>query len=325
MMPSNLKGRSLLTLRELSAAEIQGLLDLAIEFKQLKRAGVFPRNLVNKNIALLFLKPSARTRVSFVVAASDEGAHLEMFAAEDIRFGVKESVKDIARIFGRMFDGIAFRGLEHSTLEEMARYAGIPVWNCLCDEYHPTQVLADLMTVQENFGQLRGVRMAYVGDGRNNMATTLAIGARAMGIDLRIVSPKALQPDAAQLARCKPDHGEVTGTVTLTEKVDEGVRDCHIVYTDVWVSMGEEAKTAERIALLKPYKVTAEMMEATKRTDSIFMHCLPAFHDLSTETARRVPDMCEVADDVFESPQSRVFDQAENRMHTAKALMVATV
>jgi ornithine carbamoyltransferase len=325
MMPSNLKGRSLLTLRELSAAEIQGLLDLAIEFKQLKRAGVFPRNLVNKNIALLFLKPSARTRVSFVVAASDEGAHLEMFAAEDIRFGVKESVKDIARIFGRMFDGIAFRGLEHSTIEEMARYAGIPVWNCLCDEYHPTQVLADLMTVQESFGHLRGIRMAYVGDGRNNMATTLAIGARAMGIDLRIVSPKALQPDAAQLARCKPDHGEVTGTVTLTEKVEEGVRDCHIVYTDVWVSMGEEAKTAERIALLKPYKVTADMMAATKRADSIFMHCLPAFHDLSTEAARKVPDMCEVADDVFESPQSRVFDQAENRMHTAKALMVATV
>jgi len=218
MMPSNLKGRSLLTLRELSAAEIQGLLDLAIEFKQLKRAGVFPRNLVNKNIALLFLKPSARTRVSFVVAASDEGAHLEMFAAEDIRFGVKESVKDIARIFGRMFDGIAFRGLEHSTIEEMARHAGIPVWNCLCDEYHPTQVLADLMTVQESFGHLRGIRMAYVGDGRNNMATTLAIGARAMGIDLRIVSPKALQPDAAQLARCKPDHGFVSNEAATTER-----------------------------------------------------------------------------------------------------------
>jgi ornithine carbamoyltransferase len=324
-MPTNLKGRSLLTLRELSTDDIQRLVDLAIEFKQLKRAGVHPRNLQGKNIALIFLKPSCRTRVSFVVAASDEGAHLEMFAAEDIRFGKKESVKDIARVFGRMFDGIAFRGLEHAAIEEMARFAGIPVWNCLCDEYHPTQVLADLMTVQENFGRLKGIRMAYVGDGRNNMATTLAIGARAMGIDLRIVSPRALHPDPQHLARCTPDQGEATGRVTLTERVEDGVRDCEVVYTDVWVSMGEEAKTAERIAQLKPYRVTAEMMALTGRSDSIFLHCLPALHDLSTEIARAHPDLCEVTDEVFEGPRSRVFDQAENRMHTAKALMVATI
>jgi ornithine carbamoyltransferase len=324
-MPTNLKGRSLLTLGELSAAELQHLLDLAIQFKHLKRAGVHQHNLLDRNIALIFLKPSLRTRLSFVVAACDEGAHLEIFPSEDIRFGVKESVKDIARVFGRMFDGIAFRGFEHSTLEEMAQWAGIPVWNCLCDEYHPTQVLADFMTVQENFGRLKDIRIAYVGDGRNNMANTLGIGALAMGVDLRIVSPRALLPDRARLDSMTFGRSGLSGRVTVTESLEDGLRDCEVVYTDVWVSMGEEAKMAERLGVLQPYRVTADVMRLTRRADSIFLHCLPAFHDTSTEFARRHPDISEVSDDVFEGPQSRVFDQAENRMHTAKALMVATV
>ena len=324
-MATNLKGRSLLTLADLSAGEIQHLLELAIQLKGLKRAGVQQHNLRGKNIALIFLKPSLRTRLSFVVAASDEGAHLEIFPADDIRFGVKESVKDIARVFGRMFDGIAFRGFEHETLEAMARHAGIPVWNCLCDEYHPTQVLADFMTVQENFGHLKDVRIAYVGDGRNNMANTLGIGALAMGVDLRIVSPPALQPDRTRLDGLAHGRAGLTGRVTVTEHLEEGLRGCEVVYTDVWVSMGEEAKLAERIGLLKPYKVTADVMRMTGRADSVFLHCLPGFHDDSTDFARRHPDICEVSDDVFEGARSRVFDQAENRMHTAKALMVATV
>jgi ornithine carbamoyltransferase len=324
-MATNLKGRSLLTLADVTPGEVQHLLELAIRLKAQKRAGVRELRLAGKNIALIFLKPSLRTRLAFVVAATDEGAHLEIFPSDDIRFGVKESVKDIARVFGRMFDGIAFRGFQHETLEAMAHHAGIPVWNCLCDDYHPTQVLADFMTVQETFGRLQGVRMAYVGDGRNNVANTLGIGALAMGVDLRIVSPPALQPDRARLDALRHGRPGLTGRVTVTDDLAQGVRDCEVVYTDVWVSMGEEAKLAERIALLKPYKVTAEVMRMTGRTDAIFLHCLPAFHDMSTDFARRHPDICEVGDDVFEGPQSRVWDQAENRMHTAKALMVATV
>jgi ornithine carbamoyltransferase len=324
-MATNLKGRSLLTLADVSSDEIQHLVELAIQLKGLKRAGVQQDNGRGKNIALIFLKPSLRTRLSFVVAASDIGAHLEIFPSDDIRFGVKESVADIARVFGRMFDAIAFRGFEHETLEAMSRWAGIPVWNCLCDDYHPTQVLADLMTVQENFGRLKGIRIAYVGDGRNNMANTLAIGALAMGVDLRIVSPKALQPDKKRIDGFAMGRMGLTGRVTVTDDLEKGLRDCEVVYTDVWVSMGEEAKTAQRIKLLKPYKVTADVMRMTGRDDSIFLHCLPAFHDASTQLARRRPDICEVSDDVFEGGQSRVFDQAENRMHTAKALMVATL
>ncbi len=324
-MATNLKGRSLLTLADVSSDEIQHLVELAINLKGLKRAGVQQDNGRGKNIALIFLKPSLRTRLSFVVAASDIGAHLEIFPSDDIRFGVKESVADIARVFGRMFDAIAFRGFEHETLEAMSRWAGIPVWNCLCDDYHPTQVLADFMTVQETFGRLKGIRIAYVGDGRNNMANTLAIGALAMGVDLRIVSPPSLQPDKKRIGGFAQGRAGLTGRVTVTDNLAKGLRDCEVVYTDVWVSMGEEAKTRERIKVLKPYKVTADVMRMTTREDSIFLHCLPAFHDTSTEVARRKPDICEVSDEVFEGGQSRVFDQAENRMHTAKALMVATL
>jgi ornithine carbamoyltransferase len=324
-MATNLKGRSLLTLADVSSDEIQHLVELAIQLKGLKRAGVQQDNGRGKNIALVFLKPSLRTRLSFVVAASDIGAHLEIFPSDDIRFGVKESVADIARVFGRMFDAIAFRGFEHETLEAMSRWAGIPVWNCLCNDYHPTQVLADFMTVQENFGRLKGIRIAYVGDGRNNMANTLAIGALAMGVDLRIVSPKSLQPDKKRIDGFAMGRTGLTGRVTVTDDLKTGLRDCEVVYTDVWVSMGEEAKTAQRIKVLKPYKVTANVMRMTGREDSIFLHCLPAFHDTTTQLARRRPDICEVSDDVFEGGQSRVFDQAENRMHTAKALMVATL
>jgi ornithine carbamoyltransferase len=287
-MPISLKGKSLLTLRDFDAHEIEHMIDTAADLKAAKRSGIFPRRLVGKNIAMIFLKPSCRTRAAFAVAAADEGATLEVLPPEDIRFGEKESVKDIARVLGRLFDGIVFRGFEHERVREIAAWAGVPVWNALCDTYHPTQVLADLLTVREVFGKIRGVRLAYVGDGRNNLARSLMIGAAKMGVDLRILAPPELSPAQA-------------------------------------LSMGEEELLAERVALLRGFKVTPRLMALTGRPDTIYLHCLPALHDESTEFARAHPEVCEVADEVFESPQSRVFDQAENRMHTAKAVMVLTL
>jgi ornithine carbamoyltransferase len=324
-MPVNLKGRSLLSLKDFSRAEIRQLIESSIEFERLKRARVFPRNLVNRNIAVIFLKPSCRTRSAVAVAAADEGGNVQVLPHEEIRFGIKESVRDVARVLGRMFDGIAFRGFEHQVIAELAEHAGVPVWNCLCDLYHPTQVLADLMTIQEELGHLSGVRIAYVGDGRNNMARSLAIGSIKMGIDLRVVAPPPLQPDMDALAETyRPAPGE-TGRVRVTADLAEGLRDSDVVYGDVWVSMGEEALIEERIAVLRDYQVTPQVMDLTKNPATIYLHCLPSLHDMNTEFARQHPDVMEVADEVFEGPQSRVFDQAENRMHTLKSLMVATI
>jgi len=324
-MAVNIKGRSLLSLKDFTRDEIQHLIDGAIEFKRLKRAGIFPRNLEHRNIAVIFLKASCRTRTAVAVAAADEGANVEFLPHEEIRFGKKESVRDVARVLGRMFDGIAFRGFEHSMIEELAKSAGVPVWNCLCDQYHPTQVLADFMTIQEEFGRLAGVRVAYVGDGRNNMARSLVIGAIKLGVDLRIVAPTPLQLDLDSLASVySPAPGE-TGRVRMTSDLKEGLADCDIVYGDVWVSMGEEDLVDERIALLRDYKVTSEVMALTKNPAAIYLHCLPSLHDLETEFGREHPDALEVSDEVFEGPFSRVFDQAENRMHTLKSLMVATL
>ena len=323
-MPISLKGRSLLTLRDFGAHEIEHMLDTAGDLKAAKRSGILPRRLAGKNIALIFLKPSTRTRAAFAVAAADEGANLEVLPPHDIRFGEKESVKDIARVLGRFFDGIVFRGFEHERVREIAAWAGVPVWNALCDTYHPTQVLADLLTVREVFGKIRGVRLAYVGDGRNNLARSLMIGAAKMGVDLRILAPPELSPPPELVKELMTD-AAVGARILVTREPREALEGCEAVYNDVWVSMGEEHLVAERVALLRAFKVTPRLMGLTGRPDTIYLHCLPALHDNSTEFARAHPEVCEVSDEVFESPQSRVFDQAENRMHTAKAVMVLTL
>ena len=324
-MAFNLRGRHLLTLADYTPKEIEYLIDSAIEFKRLKNAGMFPKNLQNKNIALIFEKPSTRTRCAFVVAAIDEGAHPEYLGKNDIQIGKKESIADTAKVLGRMFDGIQFRGFHHETVEELAAHAGVPVWNGLTDSYHPTQILADFMTVKEEFGHLRGIRFAYVGDGRNNMANSLMIGAAKLGMDFRIVAPASLYPEAAVQERCQAFAAASGASITLTDKVDEGVVDADVIYTDVWASMGEEDQIPARIALLKPYQVNAKMMAQTGNPNCIFLHCLPSFHDDRTQLAQTYPDILEVTDEVFSGPASRVFDEAENRMHTIKAVMVATL
>ena len=324
-MAGNLKGRHFLRLLDFTPGEIRDLLDLSATLKRNKRAGVTGRALAGKNIALIFEKPSTRTRCAFTVAAVDEGAHAEYLGKGDIQLGKKETVADTARVLGRMFDGIQFRGFSHRTVETLAEYAGVPVWNGLTDEWHPTQVLADLLTVQEEFGRLDGLALAYVGDGRNNMANSLMIGCAKVGMDVRIVAPASLHPAPELVETAQEIAAQTGGRVTVTESVEEGVAGAHAVYTDVWASMGEEAKIAERIALLRPYRVTEAMMEATGRREAIFLHCLPSFHNLDTEISRQYPDIREVEDSVFEGRRSRVFDEAENRVHTIKAVMVATL
>ncbi len=237
----------------------------------------------------------------------------------------KENVADTARVLGRMFDGIEFRGFEHVTVETLAEHAGVPVWNGLTDQWHPTQILADVLTVQEEFGRLEGLALAYLGDGRNNMAKSLMVGCAKLVMDVRVVAPASLHPDAELLKMVQAIAAETGGRVHVTADLAAGVECAHAVYTDVWASMGEEDLIAERIRLLGPYKITAEMMAATGRSDTIFLHCLPSFHNLDTEVSRKYPDIREVEDEVFEGPQSRVFDQAENRLHTIKAVMVATL
>lgn len=328
-MSVNLKGRHFLTLKDFSTEEIEYLLDFSSELKRAKYAGIFKKRLENKNIALIFEKASTRTRCAFVTAAFDEGAHPEYLGKGDIQLGKKESVKDTARVLGRMFDGIQFRGFKHQTVEELARYAGVPVWNGLTDQYHPTQVLADFLTVKEKTGKLKGVSFAYVGDGRNNVANSLLIGAAKVGMDFRIVSPKELFP-AQDIVSYAEEVAQTSGAkITVTDNVDSGIDNVGVIYTDVWVSMGEEAHFEERIKLLKPYQVTMDMVKKAAH-DLIFLHCLPAFHDRETIVGEEIfqkygLSAMEVTDDVFESKHSLVFDQAENRMHTIKAVMVATI
>lgn len=328
-MAFNLKGRHLLTLKDFTPQEIEYLIDLAAELKKLKYAGIRPRNLEGKNIALIFEKPSTRTRCAFVVAAVDEGAHPEYLGKGDIQLGKKETVADTARVLGRMFDGIEFRGFKHETVMELAKYAGVPVWNGLTDKYHPTQILADFLTIKEHKGYLKGIKFAYVGDGRNNMANSLMIGAAKMGMDFRIVAPKELFPEEDLVKEAREIAKETGAKITLTDSVDEGVAGVDVIYTDVWVSMGEEEKFAERIALLKPYQVNVDMIKKAD-DDVIFMHCLPSFHNRDTTVGEEIYQKhgiteMEVTDEVFESKHSVVFDEAENRMHTIKAVMVATI
>ncbi|MBN1295979.1 ornithine carbamoyltransferase [bacterium] len=324
-MAFNLKGRNFLTLLDFTPKEIGFLIDLASKLKLDKYAGTFNRNLEGKNIALLFEKPSTRTRCAFTVAAVDEGAHAEYLGKGDIQLGKKESVKDTARVLGRMFDGIQFRGFSHETVEILGAYAGVPVWNGLTDLYHPTQVLADFLTVLEEFGYLSGISFAYLGDGRNNVANSLMIGSAKMGIDFRIVSPETLFPDKNLVDKCREIADGTDAMITITDSIEEGVRDADVIYTDVWASMGEESKIAERIQLLKPYQVTMDVFEKTENDSAIFLHCLPCFHNLETEVSHNNPSICEATEEVFESGFSRVFDEAENRVHTIKAVMVATL
>jgi ornithine carbamoyltransferase len=317
-MSADLKGRSLVSMRSHTPEEITLLLDTAAEARELKRRGERPLRMAGRNVAVVFLKPSARTRAAFVVAAADEGAHAEVLRAEDVRFGVKESVKDIARVLGRLYDGIAFRGHGEDVLEALVEHSGVPVWNALTERYHPTQALADMLTLRDEFGGLEGLAMTYVGDGRNNVARSLGIAASKMGFELRILAPPELQ-----LPQDEVD--ELGGSIVSTDDPRTALEGTAAVYNDVWVSMGEEAELERRIELLRAYKVTPELMALTGRPDTIYLHCLPAYHDLETEFALAHPDVREVDDAVFEGPASRVFDQAENRMHTAKAVMVTSL
>jgi ornithine carbamoyltransferase len=329
-MPINLKGRHFLKLEDFTSQELWYLLKLSKQLKEQKYAGVTPKLLEGKNIALLFEKTSTRTRCAFVVACVDLGAHPEYLGKDDIQLGKKESIADTAKVLGRMFDGIEFRGFKHETVEQLAKYAGVPVWNGLTDKYHPTQILADFLTIWEHFGYLKGIKMAYVGDGRNNMGNTLLIGCAKMGMDFRIVAPKSLWPEEELVQTAKEIAKETGAVITLTEDIEQGVKGVDVIYTDVWVSMGEEELFAERIKLLKPYQVNMDMIRKTGNPDVIFLHCLPSFHDLETEIGRKIYEEyglkeMEVTDEVFNSKHSLVFDQAENRMHTIKAVMVATL
>ena len=264
-------------------------------------------------MALIFEKPSTRTRCSFTVGAIDEGAHPEYLGKDDIQLGHKETVEDTARVLGRMFDGIEFRGFSQETVEKLAKYSGVPVWNGLTDEDHPTQVLADFLTIKEKFGRLKGINFVYVGDGRNNMANALMIGCAKMGLNFAIGAPESLFPEEKLVELCKGYAKESGSTITITSDVKEAVKNADVIYTDVWISMGEEDKKEERVALLKDYQVNDELMNSTGNADTIFMHCLPAVRGY------------EVTNEVIEGEKSVVFDEAENRMHTIKAVMVATL
>lgn len=311
-MPINLRGRHLLWLKDYQPEEIRFLLDLAVSLKAKKRSGVKGNLLAGKNVALIFEKPSTRTRCAFTVACLDEGGHAEYLGKNDIQLGHKEDVRDTARVLGRMFDGIQFRGFKQSTVEELARFAGVPVWNGLTDSYHPTQALADVMTIQENFGDVKGLKLVYVGDGRNNVANSLMIISSKLGMHFVIAAPKELYPDEALLKEGTSEGEKHGAVIEVLDDPREAVKGAHAVYTDVWASMGEEEKLAERIKLLRPYQVNSDLMSLADK-DAIFLHCLPAVKGN------------EVTEEVFESAQSKVFDEAENRLHTIKAVIVATI
>ena len=326
----NLKGKSFLKLLDFTPDEIAGLLALSAELKAKKKAGIPHDTLHGKNIALIFEKASTRTRCAFEVAAFDLGMHATYLDPSGSQIGKKESISDTAQVLGRMYDGIEYRGYAQSIVEELAKYAGVPVWNGLTTEFHPTQILADLLTIQEKFGTLKGIKMAYCGDARFNMGNSLMVGCAKMGLDFVACAPKAYWPSEELTNTCKELAKASGGSITQTEDILEGVKGADLIYTDVWVSMGEPMEVWEqRIKELSPYQVNAKVMAAAKPS-AIFMHCLPAFHDLNTTIGKEMGarfhrDSMEVSDDVFSSPQSVVFDEAENRMHTIKAVMLATL
>ncbi|MCR5374185.1 MAG: ornithine carbamoyltransferase [Lachnospiraceae bacterium] len=329
-MGVNLRGRNFLKLLDFTPAEIRYLLDLSKNFKDLKRTGTPHRYLEGKNIVLLFEKTSTRTRCSFEVAGMDLGMGVTYLDPGSSQMGKKESIADTARVLGRMYDGIEYRGFSQELVTELANYAGIPVWNGLTDQFHPTQMLADLLTIEEKLGYLKGVNFVYMGDARNNMGNSLMVACAKMGLNFTACAPKELWPAEDLVKECKKIAKENGCTVTLTEDVKKGTKNADVIYTDIWVSMGEpDSVWAERIKLLKPYQVNKAVMDNAKDT-AIFMHCLPSFHDTKTtigaEIAKKfkIKEM-EVTDEVFESKKSVVFDEAENRMHTIKAVMYATL
>ena len=326
-IPRQFAGRGLLTLTDLTDGELLQMLNIAAELKEKKRSGIRGESLDRKHIALIFEKMSTRTRCACAVAASDEGGVTEFLTSQDIHLGKKESVADTARVLGRMFDGILFRGFKQETVDLLAKDSGVPVWNGLTDIHHPTQSLADLLTIREYFGHMRGLKVVYVGDGRNNVATSLMLACAKVGIHFVNCTPKELVPDEKMLSWCKERAQFNGGSVEVINDPEEAVVGANVIYTDVWVSMGEEDQKAERLALLSPYQVNMEMMRRTGNLESkevIFLHCLPAFHDHKTEVTKECGAL-EVTDDVFEADFSKVFDEAENRMHTIKALFVSSL
>jgi len=331
-MAYNLKNRSFLKLLDFSPKEIKFLLDLATDLKKAKYSGTEQQRLKGKNIVLLFAKDSTRTRCAFEVAALDQGAHITYLGPSGSQMGKKESMKDTARVLGRMYDGIEYRGYGQNIVEELAKYAGVPVWNGLTNEFHPTQILADFMTIIEHSDKpLNKVTFSYLGDARNNMGHSLMVGAAKMGMDFRAVAPKQCWPDEELVSTCRQIAKETGATIMLTDDIEEGVKDSDFLYTDVWVSMGEPVEVwNERIKLLSPYQINMDVVRKTRNPNVKFMHCLPAFHNRETVVGEDIfqkygLDGMEVTDEVFESPMSIVFDEAENRLHTIKAVMVATL
>ena len=327
-MPVNLKGRNFLTLRDFTPEEIRYMLDLSHELKTKKRLGIRNKLLEGKNIVLLFDKTSTRTRCAFEVAAYDEGAQVTFLS--NSQMGKKESLEDTAKVLGRFYDGIEYRGFKQEVVELLAKHAGVPVWNGLTDMYHPTQILADFMTIEEHVHKpINKVKLVYVGDARNNMGNSLMIGAAKMGMEFVGIAPKSLFPDEKLVEAMNEVAKETGARISFSENIDD-VKGADAIYTNVWVSMGEEAQFEERIKLLTPYRVTMDMLEKTGNPEVIFLHCLPSFHDLETSVGKDIYEKfgikeMEVTDEVFRSKHSKVFDEAENRMHTIKAVMVATI
>ncbi len=331
-MTSDLRGRSFLKLEDFTQGEVRELLGLAAELKAVKASGAEEQRLTGKNIALIFEKPSTRTRCAFEVAAYDQGAGVTYLGPSGSQIGSKESIRDTARVLGRMYDGIEYRGFGQAVVEELGACAGVPVWNGLTDEFHPTQILADFLTMEEHAGKpLSEISFCYLGDAGNNMGNSLMVGGAKMGMEVRLAAPEVCWPEAGLVARCEGYATRSGAALTLTEDVESAVRDIDFLYTDVWVSMGEpESMWAKRIGLLRPYQVNAAVLRMTGEPPAKFLHCLPAFHDRRTAVGEDIfqkfgLDGMEVTDEVFEGEQSIVFDQAENRMHTIKAVMVATL
>lgn len=331
-MAYNLRNRSFLKLLDFTPKEINFLLDLSFDLKAAKYGGFEQQRLKGKNIALIFEKASTRTRCAFEVAAYDQGAHVTYIGPSGSQIGQKESMKDTARVLGRLYDGIEYRGYAQSIVEELAKYAGVPVWNGLTNEFHPTQILADFMTMQEHYqGPLNEISFCYLGDARNNMGNSLLVGASKMGMDFRVAAPKSLFPNQDLVTTCREIASKTGARLTFSEDVREALEGCDFLYTDVWVSMGEpESVWSDRINLLKPYQVNSRVIEMTGNSEVKFLHCLPAFHNRETKTGEEIYqkfglDGMEVTEDVFESENSIVFDEAENRLHTIKAVMVATL
>ncbi len=332
-MPFNLRNRSFVKLLDFTTAEIKFLLKLSADLKAAKYGGYEVQRLKGKNIALIFEKASTRTRTAFEVAAFDQGAHVTYLGPSGSHIGHKETMKDTARVLGRMYDGIEYRGFAQDTVEELAAYAGVPVWNGLTNEFHPTQILADVLTMEEHsYKDLPQIAFTYLGDARYNMGNSLMVGGCKLGMDVRLCAPEHLWPEDQLVAECRRIASETGARLLLTADVEEGVKDADYLYTDVWVSMGEpEEVWEERVKLLKPYQVNAHAMELTGNPDVKFMHCLPAFHNTDTSVGKKMDEKygldqgMEVTEEVFESPASIVFDEAENRLHTIKAVMVATL